>query len=146
MLSFVHRAPRLFITALVFVGALSGSAVLAQTTSLPNANTPGFNATNSAPCPDGVGTCTTIPNPLQSRGTNIFAQVGGFIQFVLLIMGSLTLMMVVWGGFMWLTAAGNSDQIAQGSKTMMWAVIGVLVILASYILLGTYLDYLTGAK
>ena len=97
-------------------------------------------------CPDGRGACTLIDNPLASRGTDIYRQVGGVIGYVLLLIGSLTLLMIVWGGFQWLTAAGNAEKIEQGSKTMMWAVLGVVAVFVSYIFLNNFLDYITGAK
>jgi hypothetical protein len=52
--------------------------------------------------------------------------------------------MFVWGGFSWLTSGGNAEKIKKGSQTMIWAAIGVMLVLSSYIILTTYLDYLTG--
>lgn len=135
----VRKKIMLFSLSLAFFFGMVGSAS-AQT----NANTPA-NSTLK-PCPNGRGTCTLIDNPLESRGTDIFKQVGGVVGFVLLLIGSVTLLMVVWGGFQWLTAAGNSEKIEQGSKTMLWAMVGVFAVFISYLLLGTYLEYLTGAK
>lgn len=141
---------------LAVAGCLFGGTqvVLAQTTPSapgvsPSANTApaaGSAAANLKPCPDGRGSCTLIDNPLVSRGTDVYRQVGGVVGYVLLLIGSVTLLMIVWGGFQWLTAAGNAEKIEQGSKTMIWAVIGVFAVFISYVLLNNYLDYLTGAK
>lgn len=137
--------------------AFEGAAVSPSSPSKPAATTPdsssaagsGTNApfvSNLKPCPDGRGTCTLIVNPLESRGTDIFKQVGGLVGYILLLIGSITLLMVVWGAFQWLTAAGNAEKIEQGSKTMVWAMIGVFAVFISYFLLSTYIDYLTGVK
>ena len=52
--------------------------------------------------------------------------------------------MLVWGGFEWLTSAGNDEKVKSGTQTMVWAVIGVILVFASYLLLSTFTDYLTG--
>ncbi len=141
MLSF---GKKIFIAAL-FVGSVlcSASAASAQNVSQPQSAAANQNL---KPCPDGRGSCTLIPNPIQSRGLNIVTQVGGVVGYVLLLIGSLTLLMIVWGGFQWLTAAGNAEKIEQGSKTMLWAVLGVCAVFIAYFALNTYLDYLSGVK
>jgi hypothetical protein len=138
------------------VGCLLGSMTLVSAQTMPatptgsppvrTAPAPGSAEANLRPCPDGRGSCTLIDNPLVSRGTDLYRQVGGVVGYVLLLIGSVTLLMIVWGGFQWLTAAGNAEKIEQGSKTMIWAVIGVFAVFISYVLLNNYLDYLTGAK
>lgn len=100
------------------------------------------------PCPGGVGQCITLVNPLKYKpGPNyIFELFGGIIKWVMGIMGSLTLLMFVWGGFLWVTSGGNPEKVKKGSDTMLWAAIGVFLVLASYIILSTFLGFLTGSK
>lgn len=88
---------------------------------------------------------TKLDNPL---GTNVeFSQIAGtVIRGLMGIIGSLTLLMFVWGGFQWLTSAGNAEKVEAGSKTMIWAVIGVLLVFSSYFLISTFTTFLhTGA-
>jgi hypothetical protein len=93
---------------------------------------------------DGREICS-LENPLSS-GTDIPSIISVVIKTALGIIGGLTLLMLVWGGFQWLTSAGNSDKVHAGTQTMIWAVIGVVLVFASYILLSTFTSYLTGAK
>lgn len=97
-------------------------------------------------CPNGRAgeKCTNLDNPLASKTTEVTVIIGKIIQFALGLMGSITLFMFVWGGFSWLTSGGNAEKIKKGSQTMIWAAIGVMLVLSSYIILTTYLDYLTG--
>jgi hypothetical protein len=67
--------------------------------------------------------------------TNINALVGTVIKQARGIIGSITFFVFVYGGFLWLTSAGNSDQVKKGSETMLWAGIGVCIIFASYAIL-----------
>lgn len=89
----------------------------------------------------------TLDNPL---GTNVNsdnavpALVGVIIRGALGVVGSLVLLMVVWGGFTWLTAAGNPEKVKLGSNTMMWAVIGLVVIFSSYFALDFVLKAIAG--
>jgi len=70
--------------------------------------------------------------------------VGTIIKGALGVVGSLVLLMVVWGGFTWLTAAGNPEKIKSGSNTMIWAVIGLIVVFSSYFALDFVLKAIAG--
>jgi len=72
------------------------------------------------------------------------AIIGTVIRGVLGFVGALTFVMFVWGGASWIFAAGNAEKIEQGTKTMIWAAIGLIVVFGSYILLGSIFDFLTG--
>ena len=49
---------------------------------------------------------------------------GNIVKYALGLVGSLTLLMLVWGGFQWVTSAGNAEKVNKGSQTMIWAAIG----------------------
>lgn len=51
------------------------------------------------------------------------------------VIGSLTLVAFVAGGFMWVTSAGNADKVKQGLNTMLYAAIGIAVIFTAYAVL-----------
>ena len=88
------------------------------------------------------GDTVTLINPIGATKdnpqgqTNITAFVGKAIKQALGIIGTISFGVFVVGGFMWLTSAGNSDQIKKGTETMVWAGIGVCIIFASYAILG----------
>lgn len=80
----------------------------------------------------------TAENP---QGTvSIPVILGGVIQTALTLMGSAALLMFVIGGVLWLTSAGNAERVKQGTQTMVWAAIGVLIIFSSYAILSLVLD------
>ncbi len=72
----------------------------------------------------------------------------GFVSFLIMfanlselmlgIIGSLALLFFVYGGFVFLTAAGSAEKISQGKRTLVAAVIGIAIVLGSY----TVIDYL----
>lgn len=94
-----------------------------------------------------------LDNPLcldekcsDEAGSNLFLLLGTLIKGALSIMGGLVLLMLIWGGFTWLTSAGNQEKVKKGTGTMLWAIIGAILILSSYLIVNTFLNYLAGKK
>ena len=101
-------------------------------------------ASSSVTCADGTSGCVPLPDPLEAESKDPLVIIGVLIRSVLLLIGSVTLLMFVWGGFLWLTSAGNEERVQKGSQTMLWAAIGVFLVFASYLIMDTYLGLLTG--
>ncbi|OGH69362.1 MAG: hypothetical protein A2754_02410 [Candidatus Magasanikbacteria bacterium RIFCSPHIGHO2_01_FULL_47_8] len=93
---------------------------------------------------DNKSECVVLENPLGT--TDVPTLLGTLIKAALGIIGSLTLLMLIWGGFQWLTSAGNAEKVKSGTQTMIWAVIGVVLVFSSYLILSTFTEYLTGKK
>jgi len=68
-----------------------------------------------------------IKNPTQLYGRLIFAFMG--------MAGVVALLMFVIGGFQWMTAGGNAEKVKKGRDTLLWAVIGLILIFSSYAIL-----------
>lgn len=60
--------------------------------------------------------------------------IGRIIKIVLQVVGSIALLVFVYGGIMWMTARGNAERTQRAIKTIVWGALGVAVILASYTL------------
>lgn len=89
----------------------------------------------AAACPAGTKEGTIcLDNPLANKATDATVIIGTIIKGALGVLGSLALLMMVWGGFQWLTSAGNTEKVEKGTSTMLWAIIGVVVVLSSYML------------
>ena len=71
-----------------------------------------------------------------------FELFGRGIKTLLLLIGSLSLVFSIYGGFLWLTSGGNTERIQQGKDTLMWAILGVVVALFSYVILNFILNAL----
>ncbi len=90
--------------------------------------------------------CIALENPLQGSVTDVAVVIGRLIRAALTLIGALTLLMLVWGGFTWLTSAGNPERVKKGTQTMLWAAIGVLLVFASYFIVTNFIEYLTGTQ
>ena len=93
-----------------------------------------------------------LVNPLGGSDTNTVGDVkintllGKIVGKALLILGSISLLVLVAGGFLWLTSAGNAEKVKLGTNTMLYAIIGLFIIFSSYAILNTVIDGLTGGK
>lgn len=61
--------------------------------------------------------------------------VAWFYYFIVSIGGLATFVMLVWGGFVWLTSAGSPAGIADAKDRIQSAFLGLIIILASYLIL-----------
>ncbi|MFC1678400.1 pilin [Patescibacteria group bacterium] len=80
-------------------------------------------------------------NPL---GEGITAQllIGQIINTILGIVGSLALVMFIYGGLTWMTASGNNEKIQKGKDILMWAALGLVVIFSAYAMVKFILEAL----
>lgn len=76
-------------------------------------------------------TTYTLPNPFGSQ-TSLTDIVINIINFAVGLIGLIALVMFIYGGFVILTAHGNAEQMKKGTHTLVYAVVGMVVVLTSY--------------
>jgi hypothetical protein len=59
-----------------------------------------------------------------------------FSKILLGLTGSLALLAFVYGGVMFLISAGSREKVEQAKKIIIGAVIGIIIVFASYIIIG----------
>jgi hypothetical protein len=84
----------------------------------------------------------SLPNPLGT--TDIRVIIGRIIKAVMGIIGSIALALFMYGGFLWMTAAGDPAKVKKGQQTIIAATIGLAIIFLSYTLVNFVLSSLTG--
>lgn len=71
-------------------------------------------------------------NPLKfTDPTNI---IGRILKVVPMYMGAIAMMMYIWAGVLWMTASGNAERTTKAKVILVWTTLGVVAILASYML------------
>lgn len=58
--------------------------------------------------------------------------VGKILGNVLGFTGTIFFVLVIYAGLMWMTAAGNEDQIKKAQKILLAAITGLIIILSAY--------------
>ena len=73
-------------------------------------------------CAAGIGLGNTDPRTI----------VANIIKIVLGFLGMIAVVMILIGGFKWMTAGGNTERADEARKIIVAAVIGLVIILAAY--------------
>jgi hypothetical protein len=66
--------------------------------------------------------------------------VGKIIRIGLGLLGIIFLVLTVYAGYLWMTAAGNDEQVTKATGILKMAVIGLIIILSAYSLSYFVLD------
>lgn len=79
--------------------------------------------------------------------SNIAAATGGegsiralilrIVDFFLLFMGLIAVIMIIYGGIGYMTAMGNEEKVTKAKKIIMYAIIGIVIVLISFALVNT---------
>ena len=67
------------------------------------------------------------------------------INYILIVLGILTVGLIIYAGFLWMASGGNEEKVAQAKKTLTNAVIGLVIILSAWGITLFILDKLMGA-
>jgi len=113
-----------------------------------------------------VAACIFTPGPIQAydfiedSGLNSTAQgtghlgiplfntasplgiIGVIIGVILSLLGVIFLVLIIYGGFLWMTAAGNEDRVAKAKKIIQNSIVGLIIVIAAYaitVFIGTQL-------
>lgn len=88
--------------------------------------------------PSGTPTVFSPPEGAQNIA-NAAAQdlISAAVSFILFLVIILTLFFVIWGGYDWIIAQGEKQQIQNARNKLTFAVIGLVVVLSSFLIVGT---------
>lgn len=111
--------------ATFLVGLLSTGLVFAQ----------GGGAISPADLPPVIGGATGGEGSFRRLALNI-------VNFFLYFLGFIAVVMIIYGGILYVTSAGNQENIDKAKKILLYAIVGIVVILLSFAIVNTLL---TGA-
>lgn len=66
--------------------------------------------------------------------TSLFVIVAQIIQVFLGLLGTIFIMLMIYAGYSWMTAAGEDKKVQTAQDTIRVAIIGILLIFAAYII------------
>jgi len=118
------------LSAMLFVGA--GHEANAAGQIIPNA------LIDTEDCPDDVNCSDT------ADGNAIRDAILSVLNFLLTFVGIIAVAFIIYAGFLMMTAAGNEEQVESGKKIIIWASIGIIVILFSWVIIAFVVDVGTG--
>ena len=75
---------------------------------------------------------TKLDNPLGDNIKSPQDLVGQVINTLFGVVGSLALVMFIYGGFLWMTSAGSSEKVKKGRDIFIWAAVGLVIVFSAY--------------
>ena len=92
--------------------------------------------------------CLAAGDPLHPLGptTEVTLEgiIGRMISALLGLLGSISLVMFVYGGLTWMMAAGNEERIKKAKNTLVYATLGLIIAFGSYTLLQVFMGDVLG--
>lgn len=88
-----------------------------------------------------------LPKPagLPGQETDTFTNVVlYYIDVFLVVVGIITVGFLIYGGFRYITSAGNEEQAEAGKKAIQNAIIGLVVVILSYVIVAVISNALFG--
>lgn len=92
-----------------------------------------FKGGLTAPTGDGL-------DPTLKRVSSAREFIISTVNFVLSFLGIIAVIVVIYGGFLYVTAAGDEEKTGKGKKSITFAVIGIVIIIGSYALVNTVIN------
>jgi FtsH-binding integral membrane protein len=70
--------------------------------------------------------------------------IGKYIKIILSLVGMVFLVLTIYAGVLWMTAAGEEDKVTKAKNILQASVIGLIIMLASYSITAFVVDRLVG--
>ena len=84
-------------------------------------------------------TAADTANPVNELIVRVTKVVLGFV-------GIITLCMFIYGGLILMTSGGTEDKVKKGKNILIWAVIGLFIVLSSYVLVHFFVTNILGVQ
>ncbi len=103
------------------------------------------------PVASAVGLLDTGDNPevigaATGGETSLRGLILTLVNYFLGFLGLLAVIMIIYGGVSYVTSAGNDEAVGKAKKIIMYAIIGIILILLSFVLVRAVLGAGTGTE
>jgi hypothetical protein len=68
--------------------------------------------------------CSTTP----SNGIDLNGVIGAVVNILSIVVGILAVIMIIFGGFRYITSAGDSGKITNAKNTIIYALVGLIIV------------------
>lgn len=92
-----------------------------------------------------AGLTPEVETSLGLGTTDIRVSVARMIRIFMGLLGIIAVALIIYGGVLWMTSAGNEEQIDKARKTIIGAVIGLAIILSAFSIASFVINALTKA-
>ncbi|MFA5129205.1 MAG: hypothetical protein WC445_04630 [Patescibacteria group bacterium] len=92
----------------------------------------GEDAGDTSGVRSGLGEAAEVAGIPQEGESSIPARIGSIISYALGFVGVVFLILMIAGGLMWMTAAGNDERVNKAKSLITNAVIGMVIVFSAY--------------
>jgi len=115
---------------LIFGGVLTALVVLWNLVGVPDVSAALIDTTDN---PDNISAATGGEGSFRTLARTIINWFLGFLGFI-------AVAMIIYGGFLYVTSAGNEDSTGKAKKILIYAVVGIIIILLSFAIVNTVIS------
>ncbi len=87
----------------------------------------------------------TVAGDAGYKEGDVMVIAGTIINIALSLLGVVFLGLMVYGGYLWMTARGNEQQVEKAKNTIITAIIGLVIVLVAYAISYFVIDKLTAS-
>ena len=89
---------------------------------------------------------TQIGTTIGTSTQDIRITIARIIRYALGFLGTVALLLVLYAGFLWMTAAGDEEKVSRAKKTLTSALIGLVIIMTAFAITSFVISRLLGAN
>ncbi|MBU0636923.1 pilin, partial [Patescibacteria group bacterium] len=68
---------------------------------------------------------------------------GNVIKGIMGVVGSLALVMFIYGGIIWMISGGNQENVTKGKNILIWTTLGIIMVFMAYAIVKLVIETLT---
>ena len=85
---------------------------------------------------------------LATGETDLYAGISKIVAYILQFLGLIAVIIILYGGFIWMTSAGNEEKVSKAKSTITAGLIGLIIIILAWAIstfvIGAVTDSLAG--
>ncbi len=82
--------------------------------------------------PDLTGALEDVNADADLGSEDLTATIGMLISALLSVLGVIFLLLIIWSGFTWMTAAGDPKKVDKAKDILITSVVGLIILLSAY--------------
>lgn len=151
----MKKSFKTFLAIFMLAGLFAGGALSSSVFAKPPKSAAGSASDSgsggaSGICPPGsknpgaanIAACNIDP---AHKGDDLISDTSKIINVVLGVLGVVAVAVVIYGGFLFLTAQGDPGKIKKGKDSITWGIIGLIIALLSWSIINFVLSSTMGA-
>ena len=99
----------------------------------------GIDSVNSGAAAQGVSGIQPVPAP------DLFEVIKGLLSTTFGVVGIIAVVMIIIGGFHYMTSQGSPEKVQKGKNTILYGIIGLIICLSAFAIVNFILASLNGA-